>query len=141
MDTTVGALVVDLVLLEKLQRLHAQRLIEERVARVDIVVVGLYLSTQHEFEHIGEQVHLRSLRLYRVVKSGIGVLREINLSVYIASPHYVLLHLRLSGEGDLGAGRELVFIGLAFLLRSLLGATLCRLGTHALHGKQSQDDY
>ena len=136
----VGALVVDLILFEKLQRLHPEAFVEARVACVDIVVVGFDLPPQHELEQIGEQVHLGALWLYGVVEASVGVLCEVDLAVYIASPNHVLLHLRLCGESDLGAGRELVFVGFAFLLRSLFGATLCRLGESTLDGNQGKDD-
>ena len=141
MYATVGALEIDLILLEELQGLHPEALVEARVARVHIIVVGLDLPPEHELEHIGEEVHLRALRLHGVVESGIGVLGEVNLAVDITPPHHVLLHLSLSWERDLGAGGKLVLVGFACLRLSLFGAPLCRLGAGALDGKQSQDDY
>ena len=145
MHAAVGALIEDVIVVEKLQRLDAQRLVETLATAVDIVAVGrdaAMVGTGHdELEDVSEQVHLRADRLCGIVKRGVGVVAEVNLTIDVAPPDHVLVHPLLGGERYLRPHRHIVAVagGLRFLLLPGLGLSLGKAGRQT--GAHNQEQY
>ena len=95
----VVALIVDVVVVHEDERFDACRVVEHLIA-VEPVFVGLDVALEHQSEHVGEEVHLRPYRLHGVIKSGVGILFEIDFAVDVTSPHHVFRHLGGCGVRD-----------------------------------------
>ena len=134
----VGALVEDVVVVEQRLEVHLRCVVEHLIA-VQTIFVGGDRTLHHELEDIREEVHLRTYRLHRIVESGVGVLSEVYLAVYVASPCHVLVHRFLRWERYLGAhAQSLVFL---LLLLSLLAAACRRLCRSYIGTEEGGEEY
>ena len=62
------------------------------------ILVDRNIIVLRQLEDIGEEVHLLALGLHRVVKTRILILREVDLTVDITTPHHILRHVDSRGE-------------------------------------------
>ena len=137
-NALAAPLVVDLVVVEKLDRLDTGRVGEELVA-VQPILVAVDVAVEHQFEDVGEEVHLAANGLRRIIETSIGVVRQLHLAVKVAAPHDVLRHLLYGGEGDEGARGERVGSRLR-LLFLLFDSSLGGLGYDRDHRESHAKD-
>ena len=113
------------------------------------VLVDWDITILCQLEDVGEKVHLLALRLHGVVKTSILVLRQVDLTVDITSPHNIFWHLDSRGEGYLCTdrhGRRGIFrlcLLLLFCFRldtALLGLRL-RGTSHQCYQYQEQNTF
>ena len=128
---TVLLFIEDMTVVE--QRLHLNlRLVVEHIGTVigNGVLIDGDIVILRQLEDIGEEVHLLTLRLYRIVESGIGILREVDLTVDVTTPHHIFRHIDSRGERYLcpdGHCRRRALRLLLLLLSLRLTSTLLRL--------------
>ena len=137
-DATVGALIEDVIVVEKRLEVHLRGVVKHLVA-VQTILVSRDGAAHHQLEDVGEEVHLRADGLHGIVETGVGVLGEVYLTIDIAAPRHVLVHRFLRGEGYLGAYAQTL---VALLLLLCLLTTACRrLGCRHLRSEEGCKQY
>ena len=147
-DALTIALVIDMIVIQELQRFDACRICEHLIT-VETVFVSIdtavVLSTENELEQIGEQVDLLTDRLYRIVQAGILLIGQIQLTIDITTPYYIFRHIQGCRERNerTGGNTRCSYFLLALpalltrlirrTLRNLLYTTLLRLCIGNLH--------
>ena len=129
-----------MVVVEEIERFHPCRVVETLIA-VEPVLIHLDVAMHHQFEEIGEEVHLRAHGFHGIIQSGIGIILEVEFPVDVTPPHHVFRHGSRSGEGNLSPCGDVVGIRLGSLLFALVSARL-RLGSNIQdHTYGEQDEY
>ena len=132
---TVGTLIVDMIVIEKLQRLNLCRIGEIFVA-IKCILIGINTatstSTHHKLKHIGKQIHLCSHRLYRIVETSIGIVVEVELTIDISTPIDIFRHLILCRKRNLSTSCHSISRSFLLCIESLHSTlrSLCRHGLH-----------
>ena len=115
----------------------------EFLVSVEFVVVGFDLSSQHEFEEIGEEILLSVLGSHGIVEDGVSVFGEVKFSIEVSSPGGVFRHRLCGGELSVGGSLWRVGLCLLFLLFGTSFGRLCHCcgGAGKAQGEQSKADY
>ncbi len=129
------ALIVDMIVVKKVEWLHPGRVCEELIA-IQTVFINTDITSHHELKDIRKQVYLTANRLNRVIKTGIRIISKVQLTVYITSPHNIFWHLLRSGKGYARPCGDVLGIRLLGVLL-LLHTPSRRLSIHA-HGYRCQ---
>ena len=117
---------------KELERLNPCRIIEH-LRSIEPVFIGTdtpsFGAAHHEFEEIGEEIHLCAHGLHRIVETGVLVGGQVQLTVDVTAPDNILRHLHGRGKGDTCPLRHVLRVGLLrFLLLLLLYTPFGRLG-------------
>ena len=103
--TILRPLIVDMVVVDECLGAHTGG-IGKHLVTVETILISPDLSGKHQLKQIGEEVHLRTHWLHRIIESCIGILVQVDLTVDISPPHHILRHRLCRGERDLGTGGE-----------------------------------
>ena len=107
---------------------------------IQTILEHRHLTSHHQSEDVGKEVHLVAHRLHRIIQSGIGIIGKTQFTIDVSSPYHVLLHRGSSRERDLCTGGNVA--GIRFLRNRLLCRllTAClRLCRDALHHSQEHE--
>ena len=118
-------LIVDVVVIEELQRLDA-RTVSEVLIAVKTIFIGMHPSAHDELEDVCEEIHLTAYRLYGIVESGIGIIGKVELTIDVAAPYHIGRHLLGYRKFNLLAYCHVVGITLWLLLLGTSPSRLCR---------------
>ena len=95
----------DMIVIEDGFHIHL-RLIGENIAAIRGILIDGDIAILSQFEDIGKQIQLFTLRLYGIVKAGIGIFCQIDFAIDVTTPNHLFWHLHSSRERNLSTHRH-----------------------------------
>ena len=86
-----------MIVVEHGLHLYLRRLLED-IAAVGRILIDGDIAVLRQLEDIGKQVCLFPLWFYGIVKASIRIVFEINLTIDITTPDYILRHIHCRRE-------------------------------------------